>query len=991
LLYFILSMAALDLMTEIDNSYNIECHTIPTPEKCSPIISRYSIKLLHINIRSMQRNFNNFLVIFTRLNISFDLVILSECWINDNSTIQQIEGYTSFSTQKYINKSGGVVAYVNNKWSSNVSEPDIADANCLMIEVPNVFTTLGFYRSPSFRNTDNFIFSLDKLLESVSPNTCLIMAGDINIDILEAASDEEHISNYLELLASHRLLPTINKPTHSKTCIDHIFIPSGYEAEAIVCSSDLTDHDLIMIGIKTERQKATVQKRSRLKVDYSGLYRDLEAVDWSPITQSHSVDDSVSSFSTIITEALSKNSQIIHISHSKFCIQPWMTPGLIRCSKQRDKLHLISRQYPSDETKKLIYSRYRNFFIKLLRNLKAEYEKSELTAHQKSPKKLWQTINKITHRNPTTSTAQALTKICNSERESLNVCNEYFSSVGQNLANTILAQENETQESLAAKVNVTPSTSKSIFMSPTDQHEILRLIQEIDPHVSPGLDNINNKILKAIGPAIAEPLAAIFNQSIESGIFPKAWKSAAVVPIHKGNAKNEPSNYRPISLLGSLSKLLERIVNKRLVTYLESNSLLTNRQFGFRKGISTENAVTLLTNSISTHLDEGRACVGVFLDLAKAFDTVSVPILLKKLESYGIRGITLKWLTSYLTDRLQCVKIGDHLSSMRSVSFGVPQGSILGPTLFLLYINDITFIPIQNAEVLCYADDTAIVFHGRSWNNVYDHVEHGIALVSRWLRQNLLTLNTTKTRFLCFHKTSASAPRVGRNLKVHSSICTETLAQNCSCDNMTRSSTVNYLGIIIDEKLSFKEHVTAVSGRVRKLMHTMKMLRESADHSTLKTVYLALGQSIINYCILAWGGAVTATLLKLERAQRAVLKVALRKPIRYPTNDLYRDAKVLSVRKLYLIRVATHVHKSVLNSPDYNNLLQNRIFRIPVTAVKTSFARRFAFFLYPRIYNRLVSLYKYHELSVIEAKNILSKHLMHLSYIEIEHFTRIPY
>lgn len=735
----------------------------------------------------------------------------------------------------------------------------------------------------------------------------------------------------------------------------------------------------------------TTPKRSRLKADYCGLYKELESVDWSPVVQASNVDDAVSLFSTIVSNAISKNSKMIQVSHSKFCIHPWMTPGLIRCSKQRDKLHRISKQFPNDATKKLIYTRYRNFYIKLLRNLKTEYEKKELLANTKTPKKLWQTINKIAHRKLSTPTAHDLIKIKKSEKESLNVCNDYFSSVGQNLANVILSKDNETQESLAAKVKVNPPTLNSIYMSPTDNNEVLSLIQKLNPNSSPGLDSIDNKILKAIGPEIAEPLAAIFNLSIESGIFPKAWKIAAVVPIHKGNAKNEPSNYRPISLLGSFSKLLERIVNKRIVSYLERNSILTERQFGFRKGISTEDAVTLLTETVSTQLDEGRACVGVFLDLAKAFDTVSIPILLRKLEAYGFRGTTLRWFTSYLTERSQRVKVGEHLSDLRPVPFGVPQGSILGPTLFLLYINDISLLPLQNAEILCYADDTAIIFRGSSWEDVCEQVENGMSQVSIWLKQNILTLNTAKTKFLCFHKTSASAPKLQRDIKVHNRNCINAPVPNCTCDHMSRTKTVRYLGIMIDENLNFREQVSAVSGRVRKLIHTIKLLRESADFSLLKAIYLALGQSIINYCILAWGGLTSSVILKLERAQRAVLKVALKKPIRYPTSDLYNDAQVLSVRKLYLIRVALYIHRKVLSSSNYNTLLKNRIFKLPVTAVKTTFARHFSIFLYPRIYNRLVRLYEFKEHSIFEAKKVLSKNLMHLSYVDTENVIKIPY
>lgn len=219
---------------------------------------------------------------------------------------------------------------------------------------------------------------------------------------------------------------------------------------------------------------------------------------------------------------------------------------------------------------------------------------------------------------------------------------------------------------------------------------------------------------------------------------------AAVIPIYKNGAKDDPCNYRPISLLGGYSKLLERVVNKRLTKYLEKNSLLSDRQFGFRQGKSTEDAVTLLTDMVVTHLDQGRSCVGVFLDLAKAFDTVSIPILLRKLSALGIRGLSLNWFSSYLSGRKQCVQIGNQSSDLRSVVFGVPQGSILGPSLFISYIHDIMSIKLENIAIVCYAVDTAILFYGISWHDVYLSVVTGLHKLQKWLNNNILRLKPQK-------------------------------------------------------------------------------------------------------------------------------------------------------------------------------------------------------------------------------------------------------
>ena len=975
-------MNSITLLTEIDDSLNINCNLIHAPEDCSAIISKYTLKILHVNIRSVQRNFDSFLVVFARLAIDFDVVVLSECWIDDSSVINQMDGYISYNTSRHINKSGGVIVYANTKWSAVVTELEIDEANGLVLEVPKMFTLLALYRSPSFKNTANFIRSLEANLISLKRTPCMIVAGDINIDILGTSDHNENTSAYLNLLASNNLVPSITLPTHGKSGIDHIFVSSAVNAESIVCPAELTDHDLIMAGIALVSPKCSSKTRYRHKLDYAGLASELERVNWTLI-DSDDLESAALNFSNFLTESIAKHTQMTKISRS---IKPWMSPGLICCSKHKDKLHLISKRHPNDETKRLIYSRYRNFYISIVKKLKDGYNRKEIASQKQQPKNLWKVINKVSHRHKNiNSSAQELTKLKTSPADSLNVCNSYFSTVGLKLANRTLSLLGETQETLAASVSVDAGPVDSFYISPTDESEVLHLIRQLKADSSPGLDNIDNRTLKEIGHIIAKPLSILFNRSMESGTFPKIWKTAAVSPIHKGGAKNEPSNYRPISLLGSISKLLERVVNKRLVKYLENNNLLNDRQFGFRQGKSAEDAVRLLTRTVSSYLDNGLTCVGIFLDLAKAFDTVCIPILLRKLESCGVRGITLNWFASYLSERQQCIKIGEQKSNLLPVTFGVPQGSILGPTLFLIYLNDLTSCATQSAEFVCYADDTAIIFHGRSWHEVRARAEQGMSLVGNWLEMNLLTLNISKTKFLCFHKTLASAPAFLENMNIHSTLCNNhDNSAPCLCEKIERASSIKYLGIMIDQKLNFKEHMSTMSSRIRKLIAVMRNLRDVVDKALLMSVYFALCQSLISYCILAWGGSASATLMVLERAQRAVLKVALKKPIRYPTSALYRDAEVLSVRRLYLLSVVTDVHRCTVASDSYVTLLGKRVFAVPTPSARTAFARRFEAFLFPRIYNKLINICNVKTASVRGVKLAVRGVLLGWSYMESE-------
>lgn len=977
-------MANLDILTELDSN-GPPCHTVSVPEMCnSYITNKYNIKVLTMNIRSVQQNFDQFLVIFKRLNLSIDVIVLSECWIHENSVIPQLDGYLSYRTFKYINRAGGVIAFVKSCLLPDVTEPQFEEANCLQIKLGSTLTLLAIYRSPSFINITPFINSLITRVNSVKSSSRVVMAGDININI-SPDNDSESSSRYLCTLAELDLVPTVIKPTRLNSCLDHINISSRCCSESVVCRSGVTDHDLVIAGLKIKNPAKKDSKRLITRVDLNAVEAALSKVDWSGVVNSNALGDATSSFTHEIATVFKKYSSDVRVSRSKTVLKPWMTPGLIRCSKHKDKLHAKVRSNPDNETIKNIFTRYRNFYIDLIRKLKLKYESMELQQNKNNPKKLWKAIKTITSTAKVNEKSNALLQIKNTGTEALNHCNEYFTQIGKSLAEKTLSQINETQNTLAAGVSLQNKPLHSFFLEPTNVVEVENIIMSLKDDSAPGLDGITNKMLKKIKKYIVVPLTAIYNLSLSEGVFPNEWKMASVTPIHKSGDRADPSNYRPISLLNAFSKILEKIVNRRLVKFAEKNNLLCDRQFGFRQNKSTEGAVSLLASLVSEHLDSKKACVGVFLDLAKAFDTVSVPILVRKLELLGIRGVANKWFESYLSGRSQSLKIDNVRSKSTHIEFGVPQGSILGPTLFILYVNDIMTTKLTNADIICYADDTAIIFHESTWSKVADRVEQGMKMINAWLQKNLLTLNMNKTKFLCFHKSVKTSPTF-TELKIH--CCDSQVAQQCDCKSICRSPTIKYLGLLIDEKLSFKDHISTTSARVRKLIYMFKNLRSVADPDLLKYIYTSLCQSIISYCIVVWGGASTSNMIPLERAQRSVLKVMLKKPIRFPTKDLYKESKIISVRGLFILRVAMHVHRRVITSTEYDSMLKKRVFKLPLPNIQSNLARKSSSFLHPYIYNKIQSSCCIKNCTIPQLKNKITTWIGSLSYDELEAFLR---
>lgn len=973
-----MSTINIDVINEIDEAFAIPCHQFDLLEDCkNDLNNAYGLKLLTLNIRSIGHNFDSFCIALTRLAIPFDVIVLTECWLQCCPLVGQIPGYNDFQTQNNLNRNGGVTVYVKNFWNASSQELHLSDAEGLSIEIANVGTILAMYRSPSFLDKSIFLDSLNLVLKSYENSPLLILAGDININILDPSDHDT--SQYLDILADSNMLPAITQPTRINTCIDHIFVKSQTtQCFGAIAHSDITDHSLCMLGLSLTKPKPCT--RYCYKTDFEAVAEDLRKVNWSSVMSAQNVDTASTLLDTTICTSVKKYTSKKIISRTKCILKPWMTPGLLRCTKHKDRLHLDSRRNPTDSVKALVYKRYRNFLTDLLHRLKNEYETAELTNGKNNPKELWKCIKRISNAKTKSNSATELVKVRLNIRDSANYCNEYFANIGDSLANRLLSQKNCTQEDLLRQTLLGSPTPFSFFLQPTDASEVNHVIMQLKNDSAAGLDGISPKLLKAIKPVIITPLTHVLNLSIGSGTFPSNWKRSMVVPIYKSGDKKTPENYRPISLLGIFSKILEKIVNKRLQKYLEQNSLLSPRQFGFRHKMSTEDAVNTLVESVADHLEGNRKCIGAFLDLAKAFDTVPVELLLKKLENIGIRGLPLEWFRSYLTDRRQCVRLDQVVSDELPIRFGVPQGSVLGPTLFNIFLNNIHEVLPPDAEAICYADDTVVLFSDKSWEGAILKAEQGLGVLKGWLDGNLLTLNASKTKYLCFHKTKSSAPNFPTVLRLHYD-CDQSI---CSCQIIDRASDIKYLGIVVDENLSFKKHIGATAARIRKLIYVMKLLRSSADLETLRLVYTSLGESLISYCIPVWGGSGVTAMLILERAQRAVLKTMCGKPYRYPTIALFKETQVLSVRQLYTLKMCLKTHRKVLNSTMYPDLCKKRVFKIPTVSVKTAFAQRLPCYMSPHIYNRVAKKCNIKDLTVGQAKKSISSLLLSMNYQQTE-------
>ena len=976
-----------EIIDDVDNTTFTTTMKLDSIDECSFHLGDTKKQYTAVvqNIRSIKKNFDEFSVLLDRLLFSPDIIILTECWLDDSSPCYEINNYNYYCSKTYLNQNDGIVVYIKTTLQASVKEPTFKDSNCLIVDLSNDLSLIVLYRSPSYYNINNFCDSLSTVMSTCRADTCAIV-GDLNIDIKPGHTDRR-ASDYLDMTGHFGYFPGHTLPTRGDNCLDHVMLKTRKSATVMICETGITDHETIIFGIDRQIPGNPVKKLS-IHVDYPNLIKDIEMESWDWVYGCSNVTTAFEQFIKILSDKINQHTTK-RISHnSKHILKPWVTNNLLKCIRRRDKMHVNAkkRQNRDNVVIQQQYKKYRNYCNNILTNLKNDYDRKTLEQTNGNSKKLWHEIKKICNIKNKKSDKSELISNNKSPTTALNTVNDYFSTVGEKLAMETLNKLDVTEMKLASN-NEPYSTSinspHSFFFTPTDVVEITKIITQLKTESAPGYDGINNKILKYCAHVLAPPITFLCNLSLFTGTVPDCLKIANICPIHKSGDSKDPANYRPISLLTGVSKILEKLVNGRLLIYLERNKLLSDNQYGFRLGRSTEDAVTNLVDYVTHNLDKGRPCTGIFLDLAKAFDTISRKILIKKLACLGIRGGPLEWFRSYLCNRTQRVVLADHHSDSATVNFGVPQGSVLGPTLFIIYINGLCSTELPQAKIFTYADDTAIIFHGKKWEEVQCNVENGLKLVANWLQQNLLTLNIEKTKAINFAVSKRSSPIELKDLRLHS--CTGN-NNCCACPHIDVIDSLKYLGVHLDNRMNWLTHLNYLSSRIRKMLHIFKRLGKIADGSVVKMVYFSLCQSILQYCVSAWGISGKTYLLSVERAQRALLKVAYRRPYRYPTDQLYSELSVLRVRQLYILNVTLRFHKTSLHSTQSHS---HRKVRWDRNRCHKTIGRKSFGFMGPYLYEKINNVHKILKVTKNKCKNIVSGWLLKLNYNQTEDFLKI--
>ena len=530
---------------------------------------------------------------------------------------------------------------------------------------------------------------------------------------------------------------------------------------------------------------------------------------------------------------------------------------------------------------------------KLVKNAKRNYEKDRFEKCKNESKLIWQNINKLLGKK---NNKNNFVCIQNEEgttltdlRDISQSFNEYYVNVGPKLASNIGNSNSRNFE--LPKV----TSPKSFYMFPTDNEEVHKIIHLLKPKTSSGHDDISPIFLKKISIGLLIPCVHIINLSLASGVVPSAMKRAKVIPIFKNSGSEEVmKNYRPVSLLPVFSKILERIVYNRLFHFLIKHSILHLSQYGFQRNKSTELAILELQDRLVEILRNKECCAGIFMDLSKAFDTLDHQILLKKLSHYGVRGIALDWFQNYLTDRNQYVYINGTSSELLPISCGVPQGSILGPLLFLIYINDLPLASKSNATIL-FADDTNAIYTSQTYDDLNRIVCSDLTVLSDWFKCNKLALNESKTKLIIFH-TIYNKPPDGFVITLNGVV-------------LERVSITKFLGVFIHENLSWKAQIQYVCNKILKSTALLAKLKHYIPRYVLLIIYNSLCMSHVSYAISVWGGSPPSLLKRLITLQKKGIRHVCNAKYNSHTTPLFKKCQILNINDLFKLQCSKLMYR----------------------------------------------------------------------------------
>lgn len=979
----------LDEITEISNCTDINCFI----EKVTSNHNKTNLLCMHLNIRSLIKNFAALEQCIHSSKRCIDIVVITEANISDSlSCIYTIDGYQMHTELRKKQRGGGIIIYIHNKhkFTITINKTQHCESVLLNFEPQrNLLVTLCAVYRPPRTSKHLFIDELRNVLKNIDSNNELLLIGDINID-LQNNSPIKH--KYNCMLYGCGLVCGISQYTRiemlknkiTQTCIDHIYARFRTQDvyTATLCTK-LADHRAIAFACTGDvfpQTNIRGEQKYKLCFDQLQLERFLSEIEWEQINDMTCPNLIYNFMKNKINNCYKKAQIRIKLSRNpKKENNKWISNKIVQACEYRDTLF---SEWLKDTNNMIIrqkYNKARNFANKMILKSKNNYTIREINLNRNNPRNLWNLLNKLTGRIRSSVDKVLLEAFESNSVKPVDIANQFAKTISNSVRN-IMPQ---CHKNILDKNQYSNPAKVSMLFKKANADRVQKIIHSLNKNKAPGVDCIRAMDIKLISSRIAFAIARLINTSVLTGKYPDELKVGIVRPIFKKGSKNNYDNYRPITILSTIDKIIEKYISCQIHKHFNINNILTKKQYGFQPHKSTTQLLSAFTNSVNEHLNSKKHVLIVFIDYSKAFDTIRHNVLIERLDECGVRGSLLKWCENYLSKRYYSVKVGEAYSDKMLVNDGTAQGSVIGPLHFLTYVNNVTNV-IKKSELYLFADDTCLLSAHEDVNIALESLQIDFCNLMNWSHDAGLVFNANKTKLMYVSSSQNRKSSEELRLIAHEHQCLHTIKENstsCRCPYIALVDSHKYLGLTIDSRMKWTEHIDFVSNKLKAILAKFSIIKYRIPYHTLRNLYISLGESIIAYGLTSYGLTCKGNLDKIYGMQLRILKTIVPTKIKLKYKDdncgLFHHCNILPVHeKLKYMLLVEHFFDKNLQDTYSGDIVTRNVYnkKLVLPCHQNLYGKNRLKYIIPYLINEIPKDIK----SSLDDKNIKHKLKTHL-------------